>query len=358
MVKPNARARPGRAGPARRRLPLRRPGCPRRRGWPCCSTPGGGTRTARSGTLRIAGDGELRPLAERGRGRARRRDLPRPAGPGAGCAAARRDVVRGGRRADLARRAADGDPRGAGRRPAGARHRAGRHPVPGRRRAAGPCRRRRTRWPPPCRSPAPARPRCPAPPGALRAHLPPRRGHQHLLDIYSRHAPRSTAPPPSVAIPLASGAQPGRAMRRRSCVARLVRSQRSTRRVSRGPGAVTRARSIASARQLGDDGNRRCGSRCGESHHGAVQHDRQPPVRVLPDPAAAEVRVRVGDAAQADSRSSGAQGGAGGEGDAGQQEAAVDHGERDRRTQIVHCGATVSTSAGQRRSPRRSRGPA
>ena len=57
-------ARPGRAGAARRRLPLRRPGSPRRRASTCCWTPGGGTRTARSATLRIAGDGELRPLAE------------------------------------------------------------------------------------------------------------------------------------------------------------------------------------------------------------------------------------------------------------------------------------------------------
>ena len=92
VVKPNGLPGPGRAGPARRRLPLRAPGCPRRRASACCWTPGGGTRTASLGPLRIAGDGELRPLAEQaaaeradvtylgvaGPGRDGRRPAPRP----------------------------------------------------------------------------------------------------------------------------------------------------------------------------------------------------------------------------------------------------------------------------------------
>ena len=80
------------------------------------------------GQLRIAGTARCAP--RRGsRGRAGRRHLPRGAGPGRHGSRRRRprSVVR---RADLARRAAHGDPGGAGGRAAGARHGGRRHPVP------------------------------------------------------------------------------------------------------------------------------------------------------------------------------------------------------------------------------------
>jgi len=50
--------------------------------------------------------------------------------------------------------------------------------------------------------------------------------------------------------------------------------------------------------EVGDEGNMAVGFEVSESHYGTVKHDREAPVLVLPDPAAAKVRVRITDAAQ------------------------------------------------------------
>ena len=212
VVKPNSRPRPGSRRRRSATVSSTWPGSPRRRALDLLLD---AWRRHPDGRAGHAADRRRRRAAPAGGGRrrrARRRDLPRSAGPGRGTR--RRRGERGGdRRLHVARRAAHRDHRGVGQRPTGARHGVRRHPVPGRSRRPARARRhrpgrvasavagggggsphagRRSVWarpagwsprsrprsPPPCRSPAPVPRAGPGRPRPLRAHLPPRRGHQ------------------------------------------------------------------------------------------------------------------------------------------------------------------------------------